>query len=204
MAATSVKAAATTNGTTSPPPTGAAAALNFRLAVESDAPQLIVLVQSAYRGAASRQGWTTEADLLSGNRIDLDGLVTKITAPDSAVILAFSTSGEMVACCEVVKNGDDVAYFGMFAVDPTKQAGGIGRQVLGYAEEWVRAQWQGVAKMEMTVIFTRKELIAWYGRRGYRTTGERREFPYEEIRKIGGKDSVGREDLWFEVLEKDL
>jgi hypothetical protein len=54
--------------------------------------------------------------------------------------------------------------------------------------------------MRMTVIVQRDELIAWYGRRGYRRTGRFEPFPY-------GDERFGiprRDDLRFEVLVKDL
>jgi hypothetical protein len=54
--------------------------------------------------------------------------------------------------------------------------------------------------MEMTVIALRAELIAWYERRGYALTGERRPFPFEGL--INGK--ALRDDLDFVVLAKDL
>ncbi|KAK4449801.1 acyl-CoA N-acyltransferase [Podospora aff. communis PSN243] len=174
--------------------------LTFRLATPSDAPLLQPLVQSAYRGDSSRQGWTTEADLLAGERISVSGVLSKITTPNSAVLIGTDPSGTLTACCEVVKRSDDVAYFGMFAVDPKRQAGGFGRQVLNYAEKWVVREW-GVKRMEMSVIWTRVELIAWYGRRGYRVTGEKGEFPYHEL-EDGGK--ALKEDLHFEILEKVL
>ena len=39
-------------------------------ATVQDAPEIAILVNSAYRGDSSRQGWTTEADLLDGTRTD--------------------------------------------------------------------------------------------------------------------------------------
>ena len=39
-----------------------------------DIPQLEKLINSAYRGDESKKGWTTEADLLEGRRIDADGI----------------------------------------------------------------------------------------------------------------------------------
>jgi ribosomal protein S18 acetylase RimI-like enzyme len=163
--------------------------LRFRIATASDVSALHPLVESAYRGDMSRQGWTTEADLLSGNRIDAAGLLAKITAQDGAVLLATTTTSnteknnddntphnenneqeELIACCELSRRPPSSAYFGLFAVSPTKQGGGIGRAVLAYAEEFCRREW-GMQRLEMTVISSRVELIEWYGRRGYRVTG---------------------------------
>ncbi|KAK5653186.1 hypothetical protein OQA88_9084 [Cercophora sp. LCS_1] len=178
--------------------------LTFRLATPTDASQLQPLVQSAYRGDSSRAGWTTEADLLGGERIDVDGIISKIARPNAAVIIATDPDGILTACCEVERKGTERAYFGMFAVDPKRQAGGFGRQVLQYAEEWCAREW-GTKKMEMSVIWTRAELIAWYERRGYKKTGETRAFPWEELGEQGwalrGKEEL---DLYFEVLEKEI
>lgn len=175
--------------------------LAFRAATSEDIPLLLPLIQRAYRGSASRAGWTTEADLVADDRIDAAGLQAKISQPAGAVLVATdASSGSFVSCCELLhRPGSSVAYFGLFAVDPLLQGGGIGRTVLAFAEAYAREKW-GVGKMEMTVIWTRTELIAWYGRRGYAKTGERREFPYAEL--VNGK--ALRDDLWFEVLEKDL
>jgi ribosomal protein S18 acetylase RimI-like enzyme len=90
-------------------------------------------------------------------------------------------------------------YFGMFAVDPELQGGGLGKTVLAEAERIAREQWQCGA-MRMTVIEQRAELIAWYERRGYRRTGEYQPFPY-------GDERFGiprRDDLRFEVLLKEF
>ena len=187
------------------------AALHFRVATPHDVGLIHPLVESAYRGDESKLGWTTEADLLSGNRIDAAGLVAKITDPDGAVLIATSSDGKaqntpeqddpVIACCEVVRRSPQVAYFGMFAVAPRRQGGGIGRQVLAYAEDYCRREW-GTEKLEMTVISSRRELLEWYKRRGYGGTGESRPFPYEELEKL---NSVAlTDDLRFEVLEKDL
>ena len=42
----------------------------FRDAGPEDVPRVVALVERAYRGEASRAGWTTEADLLDGQRTD--------------------------------------------------------------------------------------------------------------------------------------
>ncbi len=140
------------------------------------------------------------------------GLLAKVTGPDGAVLIATcpddSTSPNipeierpLIACCEVVRRTAQVAYFGMFAVSPRRQGGGIGRQVLASAEDYCRQTW-GTEKLEMTVISSRQELIGWYRRRGYEVTGETRPFPFEELAKL---NSVAlTDDLRFEVLEKDL
>ena len=169
----------------------------FRKAVAADVDAIVALVQSAYRGDASRQGWTTEADLLDGQRIDPAGVAEALAASDSAVLLA-AIDGELLACCHIERQGD-AAYFGMFAVHPPRQGGGVGRLVLAEAERYARQVWQCRA-MHMKVIDARGELMAWYERRGYRRTGEYSPFPY-------GDERFGlprRDDLRFELMIKDL
>lgn len=175
--------------------------LQFRDATVADIPALVDLVTRAYRGEASRAGWTTEADLLEGQRIDPDVLRGDIERPRSRVLLA-ERDGALVACAHVaVENdaGGEVGYFGMFAVDPDLQGGGTGRAVLAEAERVVRESF-GLDRLQMTVIVQRTELIDWYVRRGYRRTGAFKPFPY-------GDERFGvplRDDLRFEVLEKEL
>ncbi|WKD36102.1 GNAT family N-acetyltransferase [Streptomyces xanthophaeus] len=173
------------------------AALSFRSAVEADVPELVELVESAYRGDASRAGWTTEADYLDGQRTDPDGVRAVIAAPDG-VLLVVERAGELVACCQL-EHRDDHVYFGMFAVRPGLQGGGLGKEILAEAERRARETW-GAKEMRMTVVHVREELIAYYVRRGYRRTGELSPFPY-------GDERFGvplRDDLAFELLVKSL
>ncbi len=171
--------------------------LVFRDATESDAPALVALVESAYRGDSSRAGWTTEADLIEGSRTDPEGVLAVITAPGSR-LLTVERDGGLVACCQLEHRGH-VAYFGMFAVRPGHQGGGLGKRIIAEAERQARETW-GATEMHMTVISVRNDLIAWYGRRGYRRTGRMTPFPY-------GEERFGvprRDDLAFELLVKDL
>ncbi len=171
--------------------------LTFRTATVADVDALVALVTSAYRGDASRVGWTTEADLLDGTRIDPDILRQDILRDRSLVLLA-ERDGELIACAHISDDGD-AGYFGMFSVSPTLQGGGVGKQLMGEAERIVHQQW-GHALMRMTVIDVRAELIAFYERRGYRRTGITKPFPYGDAR-------FGiplRDDLRFEILEKAL
>lgn len=172
--------------------------LAFRFATAADVDAVVVLVESAYRGESSRAGWTTEADLLEGQRTDPAAVRETIEASDHEVLLA-EAAGRLMACCELQRRGADTAYFGMFAVVPTLQGSGVGGQVLTEAERIAREDWQA-EQMEMTVIAQRVELIDWYERRGYLATGERRPFPHHDERF--GRPQ--RDDLEFVVLAKAL
>jgi ribosomal protein S18 acetylase RimI-like enzyme len=172
-------------------------ALTFRAARVDDIPALIDLVTSAYRGDVSRRGWTTEADMLDGNRIDAEVLRADIERPRSRVLLA-EREGALLACGHVCDE-QGAGYFGMFSVRPDLQGGGVGKQLLAEAERIARDEWE-LPAMRMTVIDIRDELIAFYERRGYRRTGIKKPFPYGDPRFGIPK----RDDLRFEVLEKSF
>ncbi|MFJ3662669.1 GNAT family N-acetyltransferase [Streptomyces sp. NPDC090119] len=174
-----------------------ATGLTYRDATDADVDALVALVESAYRGDASRVGWTTEADILDGQRTDPEGVLQVIKAPDSR-LLVVEREGAIVACCHLEHRGTH-AYFGMFAVSPTLQGAGLGKAVMSEAERLARTTW-GATEMHMTVISVRDDLIGWYERRGYRRTGETTPFPY-------GDERFGiprRPDLRFELLVKPL
>lgn len=170
----------------------------FRSANLSDVPQILELVQSAYRGDSSRQGWTTEADLLDGGRAFTDEVSSIIRAADNKVIL-LETAGRLRASVHIKKQAQGLAYLGMFAVAPEQQNQGLGKRLLQYAEAVAVADWQ-CQRMEMTVIHQRQELIAWYQRRGYKLSGEQRQFPYGDTRYGIPK----RQDLILDVLTKSI
>ena len=171
--------------------------LRFRAATVADIPAVVDLVESAYRGDVSRQGWTTEADLLDGRRTGADDVGACIAQHRSVILLA-ERDAEPVACAHVADD-DGAGYFGMFSVQPGLQGGGIGKQLLEHAERFVREHWS-LPVMRMTVIDVREELVAFYERRGYRRTGVIKPFPYGDERFGLPK----RDDLRFEVLEKLL
>lgn len=170
----------------------------FRAATKADIETLHALVESAYRGASAKAGWTHEADLLDGQRTDVQELSDIIADVDQRITLAFA-DGDLVGCVNVSDKGDGRGYLGMLTVDPVRQAGGLGRRLIEAAEQGAVSDF-GSGVMEMTVIAQRKELIAYYERRGYVLTSETRPFPLHDPRFGDAK----RDDLYFVVMEKAL
>ena len=173
-------------------------ALEFRIAGEADIDAIVSLVECSYRGDASRAGWTTEADLLDGKRIDAERRARRPRARSAASCCSASA---MASCspARMCASMTGAGYFGMFSVLPGLQGGGIGKQMLAEAERIARDEWR-MPVMRMTVIDVRDELIAFYERRGYHRTGIYKPFPYGDERFGIPK----RDDLRFEILEKDL
>jgi GNAT superfamily N-acetyltransferase len=172
-------------------------ALQIRPAVLSDLPALVRLVNSAYRGESGLRGWTTETHLLGGQRTDEASLRLTFESEGSVILLLYFEA-RLIGCVHL-QNKTSFAYLGMLTVDPGTQTGGVGKFLLSSAETWAHGLWE-IPKIEMTVIDQRKELIAWYERRGYQLTDRSEPFPYNDERF--GIPKVP--DLRFVVLEKFL
>lgn len=166
----------------------------FRNAVEADIPAVVDLVQSAYRGDASRVGWTP----LKPTSSTVNASMPMACARSSRNRIAASCWPNATAPWSAASRSK-AGYFGMFSVCPNLQGGGIGDALLREAERVVREDFD-CTTMTCTVISIRAELIAWYQRRGYRSTGEFKPFPYGDERFGLPK----RDDLRFEVFAKDL
>jgi len=170
--------------------------LHYRHATKQDAENIAQLVNSAYRGESSRAGWTTEADLLSGSRIDTEGIIKILDAENSVILLCLQNDA-LIGCVHLEKV-NDAAYLGMFVVKPILQGSGIGKKFMQQAETVTQTLW-GVKKIWMYVISMRSELIAYYERRGYVRTGRFTPFSSEV-----GKEFQLVDGLQFEELEKQL
>jgi ribosomal protein S18 acetylase RimI-like enzyme len=170
--------------------------LAYRRATPNDIPLIVSLVNAAYRGESSKMGWTTEADILGGQRTDEEEIARLIAEKDSLILLCLK-DGEAIGTTHL-KKVEDGAYLGMFTIKPLLQGKGIGKQFLAAAEETAQEQWRA-SKLTMSVITLRPELIAYYERRGYRRTGRFGAFPQDPrfgIPKVDG--------LQFEYLEKSF
>ena len=162
----------------------------------NDIPPLLILINRAYRGEASKKGWTTEANLLEGERRTDAGTLSELLGRENAVILKYTDEAGDLSGCVFLEKQDDRLYLGMLSVDPEKQAQGTGKKLLAAAE--AHALQNGCRSIYMRVFSQRGELIAWYERHGYRHTGETQ--PYHGSAKFG----VPTEPLVFTIMEKVL
>ncbi len=172
--------------------------LSVRPATVADAEAVAALVHASYRSEESRRGWTTEADLVGGQRADAAMVRHLVGLPDDVVLTAVDDDGRPLACCHLERRGGS-AYLGMFAVRPGEQGRGVGRAMLAAAEAHARDTW-GATRVEITVLNHRPELLAWYERCGFVPTGESHPFPYDD-RRFG---EPRRPDLVLLGMAKDL
>jgi len=155
------------------------------------------LVNSAYRGQESKNGWTTEAEILDGIRIDEQALEVMLARAGVTILKGIDGNGEILGTvCLEVRSHD--LYLGMFAVSPFAQGNGIGKFLLAAAEK--HAAENNCSRIVISVIMSRVELIAWYKRHGYTATGG--SIAFEEIDGRFGDPKVP--DIRLIEMEKVL
>ena len=169
--------------------------ITFQYATLTDVARVAALIELAYRGPLAATSWTNETALLSGPRSSTAEVEGLIRDGNSRFVLALE--GERLVGCALLQQYADGAYFGMFAIDPGVQGGGLGKAVVAQCEQAARELW-GAAFLRLTVISLRDRLIEWYERRGFVQTGEHEPFPFETA------TGALRTDFDLIVLEKPL
>jgi ribosomal protein S18 acetylase RimI-like enzyme len=169
--------------------------INFKKASYQQINEISNFVNNAYRGEQSKVGWTTEADLLGGQRTDSEKIKNIISDPQSQILLAYQ--GNELAGCIQIRKDLTFLYFGMLTVKPDLQSQGIGKILIHQMEE-LALEW-GFKKIKMTVLSQRHELIAFYERRGYQWTEETEPFPTHDP-----SYGIPKTDLYFKVFAKIL
>ena len=186
----------------------------LRQAKIEDIDALEQLLNLCYR---QTEGWTNEADLIGGIRITKDELARTIANPTHYLFVYPKTStgerdgeetGELLGCIGVdmqVNAAAKKAYIGMFAVHPELQGRGVGHQILQAAETFAQRHLQSdgqatdknPARLTMSILSHRPELLSYYQRRGYQLNGNKMPFPND-----GNNGEPKRQDLELLELEK--
>ncbi len=169
---------------------------HISFAAEMDGIAIRNLLNTSYRGDASKQGWTTEAELIAGDtRVDDATLRGVMTLAGSVFLKYNNDENQIVGCVNLQQHGQKI-YLGMFSVVPRLQGAGIGKQLLKAAEEY--AAYKECTSIYMSVISLRTELISWYERHGYADNGKR--IPFKE----DGVTGKHLKPLEFMMLEKSI
>ena len=165
-------------------------------ATPDDIPALVSLLNSTFRGDASKKGWTTEADLLKGDLRTDEVTLAKLMQTPGAVFLKYVNEDNNIDGCIFLEKKDSRLYLGMLSVSAMIQAKGIGKQLMAAATEHaVRHQCSSIF---MRVISVRRELIAWYERQGYINTGKTEPFPTDQ------RFGIPTQPLEFIIMEKEI
>ena len=171
--------------------------LKLRTATSLDIDRICQLVNSAYRGDYSKQGWTTEAGLLDGQRTDPKTLREDLMTPGHSMELLLDEEETLLGCVYLRDEAPESLYFGMLTVEPTRQGGGFGKILLDHIEAIAKTKKKKVIRM--TVIDQRAELIAFYRRRGFEFTGHVEPFPMDDP-----KFGIPKQRLELLVFEKKI
>lgn len=164
----------------------------------TDLPAIVAIMNAAFRGTGGHQGWSVEADYISGERTNESLLSEEIAGGAQYLLAKNGDSALLQGCVSLQAVSPETWYLGSLTVNPALQKTGLGRELLAAAEDYAAAR--GARTIAMTVVNVRDALIAWYERRGYRRTGETRPFPYDDDRY----GTPTRSDLEFVVLERTL
>ena len=166
------------------------------IAEEKNISSLVSLMDSAYRGESSKQGWTSEADLFIGNKRTDDTTLYKLITKPCSVFLKYTNEEGIIEGCVYLHKKESKLYLGMFSVSPAAQGKGIGKKLLAAADEYAKEH--NCNSIYMTVITVRHELIAWYEKHGYQRTGKVLPFPVDE------RYGTPTQPLEMMVLEKQV
>jgi predicted N-acetyltransferase YhbS len=167
-----------------------------RVATQSDILGLEKLVNSVYRGENAFKGWTTEAGILDGQRIDPE-MLKSIIESFSERIFVIEEGSVLLGCVQSTDSADSV-LLGMLSVPVELQGKGLGAHLIKVVEEDARNR--GFKFIKMHVLDIREELLSYYERKGYQRTGESAEWPWGDLKWGIPK----RDDLRFVVLSKPV
>lgn len=137
----------------------------------NEASELSQLINTAYRG---KHGWTKETDIVSGERTNINETKSLITNPETHILVA--KENKHIIACVCVEQKESQTYIGLLAVNSKYQNRGLGKEILRLAEDYALNELNS-KEYVMVVISQRKELIAFYERRGYNKTGEIERYP---------------------------
>jgi GNAT superfamily N-acetyltransferase len=140
----------------------------IRTAERADALAIAQLVNAAFR---------SERFFIDDDRTDPDKVTALI---EKGRFLMCFVEGAFVGCIYTEVRGER-GYFGLLAVDPTRQRSGIGTILIAAAEEQCRfaaCHW-----MDLTFVNVRQELPGYYRRHGYTENGTL-PFPSDQIPKM--------------------
>jgi|SRR5580658_5591168 GNAT superfamily N-acetyltransferase len=128
----------------------------IRSARESDAEALVGLINRAF---------LVERFFLEQDRIDLAG-VEQFLKQGAFLI---SEEDDAAEGCVYVEVRAERGYFGLLSVAPERQGAGLGKRLVGAAEDYCREA--GCSFMDLQIVNLREELPGFYRKLGYAETG---------------------------------
>jgi predicted N-acetyltransferase YhbS len=127
--------------------------IKIRIADSADDEKITAVINAAFKIA--------EGFFVDGNRISLEEVQQHRV---SGAFLVAEDDGGISGCVYLEPRGER-AYLGLLSVDPARQQGGLGSQLMEAGEAYCRER--GARFMDIYIVNLRAELPAFYERRGY-------------------------------------
>jgi predicted N-acetyltransferase YhbS len=141
----------------------------IRIAEPADAERITSLINCAFRQA--------EEFFIESDRIDV-AEVRKLL--HTGEFLVAHDRDQLTGCVYLEPQGERV-YLGLLSIEPARQNGGLGSQLMAAAEDrWRERQARFI---DINIVNLREELPAFYQKRGYVATGTS-PFPIEVHTKL--------------------
>jgi predicted N-acetyltransferase YhbS len=145
--------------------------ISMRQATGEDAPALTAAINRAFR--------KVEEFFLEHDRITLAQCHEHLTR---GVFLIAEEDGAMAGCVYAELRGGGRGYFGLLSVDLERQGSGVGKRLIGAAEDYCRRA--GCTQMDMTIVNLRVDLPPYYAKLGYSEDGGVIPFPADVPTKL--------------------
>jgi GNAT superfamily N-acetyltransferase len=126
--------------------------LRIRFALPSDAGALAVLINAAF---------VVERPIFDGDRTSPEGVRALL---ERGQFLLAEDAGGLAGCVYVEIRGDH-GYIGLLSVHPSRQGTGLGRRLMGAAEQFFRDA--NCWAIDLRVVSARTSLPAFYRHLGY-------------------------------------
>lgn len=161
-----------------------------------DITELTILVNHAYRGAESKHGWTNEAEILDGPRIDHKILVEQFNTKNAVILKYDDDRNKRIIGAVYLEVQENKLYFGTLTVPPQIQRKGTGTSLLDFAVAYGRQH--NCKVLYGTILNKRPELMEWYSHHGFKYTGKISPFPKDP--RVG----TPKVPLKLMEIEKDI
>jgi GNAT superfamily N-acetyltransferase len=130
--------------------------ITFRFALKSDAEAVAHLVNAAF---------VAERFFIERDRTDPDTIRSLL---EEGQFLLAEDGRELLGCVQLELHGTR-GYFGMLSIEPSRQRGGIGRQLIERLEKYFKDS--GCQFCDLKIVNVRTDLHGIYHKLGYADTG---------------------------------
>lgn len=134
--------------------------MNTRFATQADIPELVRVINLAYR---------VEEFFIDGTRTNAEDVRIRMESPGACFIVVDSPRDEGLAAAVWVEVHGRRGHFAVLSVDPAFQGKGLARLLIHAVEEHCRKA--GCDALDLEVVDLRAELPPFYEKLGFRPSG---------------------------------